>query len=90
MRPSSQGLVPFVFNVFARKGTYYYRADIPTDLQQYFPTTEVKQSLKTKDSRVAKCLAIGMEYRLQRIYAYIRSGMLPEDIISGMVAELYP
>jgi hypothetical protein len=62
MRPSSQGLVPFVSNVFARKDTYYYRADIPTDLQRNFPTTEAKQSLKTKGLKVAKCLATGLGY----------------------------
>jgi len=88
MRPLKYGLLSY--HVFARNGIYYYRADIPADLQQYFLTAEIKQSLKTKDSKMAKGLAVSMEYRLQRIYALIRSRMLPEDVIQGMVAELYP
>ena len=35
-------------------------------------------------------MAIGIEYKLQRTYSMIRSGMLPVQIIQGMVAELYP
>lgn len=90
MRPPKQGLFQYAHHIFVRKGIYYYRADIPSDLQHYFHTAEIKQSLKTKESKIAKGLAIGIEYKLQRIYALIRSGMLPDDIIQGMVAELYP
>jgi integrase len=90
MRPPKQGLFLYALHMFARNGIYYYRADIPTDLLHLFSTTEIKQSLKTKDSKVAKGLAVGIEYKLQRTYALIRSGMLPDDVIQGMVAELYP
>jgi integrase len=90
MRPLKFGLLSFTPHIFKRKDTYYYRADIPADIKHYFHTPEIKQSLKTKDSKVAKVLAISMEYRLQRTYAMIRSGMLPEDIIVSMVAEIYP
>jgi hypothetical protein len=61
MRPLKQGLLPYVHHVFVRKGIYYYRTDIPLDLQQHFPTTELKQSLKTKDSKLAKVMAISLE-----------------------------
>jgi integrase len=90
MRPLKHGLLSYVPHLYIRRDTYYYRADIPSDIKHYFHTPEIKQSLKTKDSKVAKVLAISMEYRLQRTYAMIRSGMLPEDIIVGMVAEIYP
>lgn len=90
MRPLKHGLLSFVPHIFTRKDIYYYRADIPSDIKHYFHTPEIKQSLKTKDSKIAKVMAISMEYRLQRIYALIRSGMLPEDIIAGMVAEIFP
>ncbi|NVN92737.1 MAG: hypothetical protein HXX11_19370 [Desulfuromonadales bacterium] len=90
MRPPKQGLFVYAHHVFTRNGIYYYRADIPSDLQHLFTTTEIKQSLKTKDSKIAKVMAISMEYRLQRTYALIRSGMLPDDVVQGMVTELYP
>ena len=87
MRPLKHGLLSYVPHLYTRRDTYYYRADIPSDIKHHFHTPEIKQSLKTKDSKIAKVLAISMEYRLQRAYALIRSGMLPEEIIVGMVAE---
>jgi hypothetical protein len=90
MRSLKTGLLSFVPHIYTRRDIYYYRADIPSDIKYYFHTPEIKQSLKTKDSKTAKVLAISMEYRLQRTSAFIRSGMLPADIIAGMVAELYP
>ncbi len=90
MRPLKHGLLSYLTHIYKRKDTYYFRADIPSDIKHHFHTPEIKQSLKTKDSKIAKVLAIGMEYKLQRTYAMIRSGMLPEDIIVGMVAEIYP
>lgn len=90
MRPLKQGLLLFRQHVFVRNSTYYYRTDIPTDLKHYFHTNEIKQSLKTKDSKLAKVLAISLEYKLQQTFCMIRSGMLPDDVIQGMVAEMYP
>jgi hypothetical protein len=65
MRPPKQGLFVYAHHVFTRNGIYYYGADIPSDLQHLFNIYEIKQSLKTKDSKIAKTLAIGIEYRLQ-------------------------
>ena len=90
MRPSKHKPIVVSYHLFTRKGTYYYRANVPSDLQQHFPTTEIKKSFKTKESKLAKGMAVSMEYRLQRTYALIRSGMLPTDIIQGMVAEIVP
>ena len=64
MRPLKHGLLSYVPHLYIRRDTYYCRADI----KRYFHTPEIKQSLKTKDSKVAKVLALSMEYRLQRTY----------------------
>ena len=90
MRPSKHMPIVVSYHLFTRKGTYYYRSNVPVDLLQHFPTTEIKRSFKTKESKLAKGMAISMEYKLQRTYAMIRSGMLPTDIIQGMVAEVAP
>ena len=90
MRPLKQGLLSFRQHVFVRKGIYYYRTDIPADLKHYFHTTGIKQSLKTKDSKLAKVLAVSLEYKVQQTFCMIRSGMLPDDVIQGIVAEMYP
>lgn len=38
--------------------TYYLRIQVPADLRQYYPTQEIKRSLKTKDRKQAKQLII--------------------------------
>ena len=90
MRPLKSGLLSYLHHVFVRNGIYYYRTDIPLDIQKHFPNTELKQSLKTKDSKIAKVMAISLEHRLQQTFCMIRSGMLTDAIIAGMVAEIYP
>ncbi len=90
MRPSKHKPIVVSYHLFTRKGTYYYRSNVPVDLLQHFPTTEIKKSFKTKESKLAKCMAVSMEYRLQRTYALIRTGMLPNDIIQAMIAEVAP
>lgn len=77
-------------HIFVRNGIYYYRADIPNDLQHYFPTSEIKHSLKTKDAKTAKVLAVSMEYKLQQTFCMIRTGMLPSDMISQVVSGVMP
>lgn len=72
------------------KGQYYYRIKIPVDLKHHFPSPVIKKSLKTTDSKPAKLLAVSMEYRVQQIFTLIRTGMLSDDVVQGMVAELYP
>ena len=81
MRPLKSGLLSFVPHVYTRRDIYYFRVDIPTDIKHYFQTPEIKQSLRTKDSKAAKVLAISLEYKLQQAFCLIRSGMLPENII---------
>lgn len=90
MRPLSSRLSLYSSHVFVRNGIYYYRADIPSDLKHYFHSTEIKQSLKTKDSKNAKVIAVSLEYKVQQTFCMIRSGMLPEDVIQGLVIELQP
>ena len=90
MRPLKHGLLSYLQHVYVRNGIFYYRTDIPLDIQQHFPTTELKQSLKTKDSKLAKVMAISLEYKAQQTFCMIRSGMLPDDVIQGIVAEMYP
>ncbi|TWJ13683.1 DUF6538 domain-containing protein [Geobacter argillaceus] len=71
-------------------GYYYYRIKIPVDLKHLFPSTIIKKSLKTTDVKAARCLAVGMEYKVQQTFTMLRTGMLTDDLIRGLVAELYP
>jgi integrase len=90
MRPLKHRLFSFAHHVYIRNGIYYYRVDIPTDLKHYFNTSEIKQSLKTKDSKIAKVMAISLEYKIQQTFCMIRSGMLPDDLVQSLIGELQP
>lgn len=90
MRPLSSRFSLYSSHIFTRNGIYYYRADIPTDLKQYFNTPEIKQSLKTKDSKNAKVMAISLEYRLQQTFCMLRTGMLPHDMVRQVVEGIIP
>lgn len=71
-------------------GYYYYRIKIPVDLKHLFPSTIIKKSLKTTDVKAARCMAVGMEYKVQQTFTMLRTGMLTDDLIRGLIAELYP
>lgn len=77
-------------HIFVRNGIYYYRTDIPSDIKQYFPITEIKLSLKTNDSKNAKSMAVSMEYKVQQVFCVLRTGMLPDDLIKQVVAGIIP
>lgn len=53
------------------------RIKIPVDIKPHFPSPVIKKSLKTSDSKPAKLLAVSLEYKVQQIFALIRTGMLP-------------
>ncbi len=90
MRPLQQGLSSFREHIFLRNGVYYFRLDVPADLLQYFPATEVKRSLKTRDVEVAKIAANSLELRVQQAYAMLRAGLLSGDMVKQLVDSVMP
>ena len=62
-------------NVVNRPGSdvYYYRARIPTDLQQHFGKAERCVSLRTKDKRLANQKATVIQLKLDQEYAHLRA-----------------
>lgn len=90
MRPLKHGLFSCLSHIYLRKGTYYYRLNVPVDLQQHFPTEEIKKSLKTKDLKAAKVMAVSLEYKTQQAFAMIRTGMLSADMIRQVVEGIMP
>jgi integrase len=90
MRPPSSRLSLYSSHIFVRNSIYYFRTDIPTDLKQYFHVTEIKQSLKTKKTKIANVMAISLEYKVQQAFAMIRTGMLPDDMIQHIVNGVVP
>jgi len=62
-------------NVVKRKGSdaYYYRARIPTDLQQHFGKAERWVSLRTKDLHQANQKATIEQLKLDQEYAHLRA-----------------
>ena len=59
-------------HLITRGETYYFRIAIPKDLRQDFPHREIKRSLRTRDIRAAKGLALAYEFEVQNLFAILR------------------
>lgn len=69
---------------------YYYRISIPVDLKQYFPVPVIQKTLRTTNIKDAKPLLLATEYKVQRTFALLRSGMLPADTARLVVEDIVP
>jgi integrase len=75
-------------HLFCRNGHYYFRSKIPTDLLCYFPSNEIKKSLKTSDFKSALAVAASIRYKVQKAFTLLRSGMLQEEQVAGLIHGL--
>ena len=75
--------------MYTRKGTYYFRTDIPSDLSHHFPVSELKKSLRTRDLKTAKAASSELATKFDRVCSLLRLG-LPEDISAGVLASVIP
>jgi integrase len=73
-----------------RGQTYYFRLHIPLDLKSYFPSHEVKKSLRTKNLPAAKILCASWEDKFQKAFALLRCGCVSDEQLQALVAELFP
>ena len=67
---------------------YYYRISIPVDLRHYFPSSIIQKTLKTTKMAEAKTLLLATEYKVQREFTFLRTGMLAPDIALQVVNEI--
>ena len=69
---------------------YYYRISIPVDLKHYFPVPIIQKTLRTTNIKDTKPLLLATEYKVQRTFALLRSGMLPDDTARLVVEGIIP
>lgn len=69
---------------------YYYRISIPVDLKPYFPITILQKSLRTSNIKEARPLLLSTEYKVQRVFAQLRTGMLDDNLSRQLVNEIIP
>jgi hypothetical protein len=69
---------------------FYYRISIPVDLKHYFPATIIQKTLRTTNIKDAKPLLLAAEYKVQRVFAQLRIGMLPVDVPIAVSFSLLP
>jgi integrase len=73
---------------FVRRGNRYaFVCRVPSDLQQFFPKKVIWRSLKTSVTKDAVVLLKAEEYRLQRLFVQLRSGMFPKELEKWLVAS---
>lgn len=61
-------------SIVLRRGTYYYRQRIPTDLAHHFDRRHIRRSLHTKDPNAAKALGASFAAKAQHAFAMLRTG----------------
>jgi len=60
------------------KHTYYYRERIPNDLLCYFPSKDLRRSLRTKNLKSARKLSRLCTAKTEEVFTMIRSGVMTE------------
>lgn len=71
------------------KHNYYFRKRMPSDLMNIFKTKEIKRSLRTKNIKYAKILAVTFSHQLERLFMLIRCKMLDDKQIDALVKEFF-
>lgn len=62
---------------------------MPSDLMNIFKTKEIKRSLRTKNIKYAKILAVTFSHQLERLFMMIRCKMLDDKQIDALVKEFF-
>lgn len=69
---------------------YYYRITIPVDLKHYFPVSVIQKTLRTKCIKEARPILLATEYKMQKVFALLRTGMLDKEVVQLLVNDLVP
>lgn len=69
------------------RGTrYYYRCRIPHDLNHLFPSPAITKALGTESEKDARTAATAIEYRTQKLFMQLRTGMLSPELQQRIIA----
>ncbi|BBA68605.1 site-specific integrase [Geobacter sulfurreducens] len=64
------------FYLHKRRGYFYVRIRIPSDLAVHLPTSEITKALKTKDRDVARLSALPYLHGIFKTFALLRAGFI--------------
>ena len=71
-----------------RNGNYHLRVRIPSDLSSAFPITELIKTLKTRDKKTARVLALSYLQGLTQTFTLLRSGFITESQAQETLGQL--
>lgn len=74
-------------HIIKRGKRYQFICRIPSDIIHLFPHPIIYKSLKTSDEKIAVLLAISLEHHTQKLFFQIRTGMLNDNIVKGLIAQ---
>lgn len=75
-------------HLLERNHIYHFRQIIPKDLRPLFPVKMIVRSLKTRDLKAAKLLAISIQGKIETTFALLRTGFLDEDLSRRLIDSL--
>jgi len=73
--------------LYKREEYYYFRIRVPKELVKYFTTTQIKQTLKTKNYQEAKSLSVLLYNSLQKLIWMIQYKMVSEKILDTIATN---
>lgn len=75
------------YHILKRGNRYQYVCRVPVDLLHYFPCKTIYRSLKTRDVKIARVLAVSLEHETQGLFMKIRSRHLDEQTIRQLIVN---
>lgn len=70
-------------------GYYYFRRKIPVDLNLYFPSNQIRKSLKTKCLKTAKVNIKVWSFRVEKLFTLMRSGMFTFEQLQKIAQDFF-
>ena len=65
--------------ILKRNNVYYFRIKIPVDLILHINRKEIWKSLQTTNYKLTLTYAKSINYCLEQLFTWIKSGMLSDD-----------
>jgi hypothetical protein len=72
-----------------RNGNYHFRIRVPSDLASFIPSVELVKSLKTKDKKEARYVALPYLQSVSKTFSLLRSGFITGEQAKDSINRVF-
>jgi hypothetical protein len=73
-----------------RNGNYHFRIRVPSDLSGFISSVELVKSLKTKDKKEARVVALPYLQSVSKTFSLLRSGFITGEQAVDRLSNMTP